>query len=130
MVPVCPTSKIEWDNAALKKNCSKIAKLQNCTTATDTFMYHCVINGYRNETLEVCAVKRIIIGTPYILSNDLFSKNVRQANNIMPFFQDIVQSSMLTGELFRAITQTHAANQDFQNVTRFTAHQMLTNVIF
>lgn len=61
-VRFCPTSRLEWDSAAKKKNCSKIATSQNCTIAKETFIYHCVINEYRNETLEVCAVKRLIIG--------------------------------------------------------------------
>lgn len=58
----CPTSKEEWIIAASKKNCSKKAAQQNCTEA-NKFLYHCVINGYRNETLEVCAPQKLIIGT-------------------------------------------------------------------
>lgn len=61
IVDFCPTSKTEWDAAARRKNCSKIASTQNCSPA-DKFVYHCVINGYRNETLEVCAPSRIIFG--------------------------------------------------------------------
>lgn len=61
IVDFCPTSKREWDDAARRKNCSKIASTQNCSSA-DKFVYHCVINGYRNETLEVCAPSRIIFG--------------------------------------------------------------------
>lgn len=61
LVTSCPASKIEWDTAARKKNCSRIASHQNCTTV-EKFQYHCVINGYRNETLEVCAPSRIIFG--------------------------------------------------------------------
>ncbi|XP_065926425.1 uncharacterized protein [Magallana gigas] len=57
----CPTSKEEWEIAAWKKNCSKIASQQNCSSA-EKFQYHCVLNGYRNETLEVCAPSRIIFG--------------------------------------------------------------------
>lgn len=57
----CPTSKEEWDIAAWKKNCSKIASQQTCSSA-EKFQYHCVLNGYRNETLEVCAPSRIIFG--------------------------------------------------------------------
>lgn len=57
----CPTSKQEWDTAASKKNCSRLASLQNCSSA-EQFKYHCVINGFRNETLEVCAPSRIIFG--------------------------------------------------------------------
>lgn len=57
----CPTSKEEWEIAARKKNCSKIASKQNCSSV-EKFQYHCVINGYRNEFLEVCAPSRIIFG--------------------------------------------------------------------
>nr|XP_034322260.1 uncharacterized protein LOC105328165 isoform X2 [Crassostrea gigas] len=60
-VSSCPTSNKEWENAARKKNCSKIASQQNCSTV-EKFQYHCVINGYRNETLEVCAPSRMIFG--------------------------------------------------------------------
>nr|XP_034322577.1 uncharacterized protein LOC117688566 [Crassostrea gigas] len=61
LVASCPASKIEWDAAACKKNCSRIASEQNCTPV-DNFRYHCVINSYRNETLEVCAPSRIVFG--------------------------------------------------------------------
>lgn len=60
-VQSCPTSKTEWDDAARRKNCSRIASTQRCS-AVDQFVYHCVINGYRNATLEVCAPTRIIFG--------------------------------------------------------------------
>lgn len=61
IVESCPTSKTEWDAAARKKNCSRIALQQDCSPV-EQFQYHCVINGYRNETLEVCAPTRIIFG--------------------------------------------------------------------
>lgn len=57
----CPTSKKEWEIAAQKKNCSKIASQQTCSSA-EKFQYHCVLNGYRNETVEVCAPSRMIFG--------------------------------------------------------------------
>lgn len=60
-VSSCPTSKKEWDIAARKKNCSKIASHQKCSSV-EKFQYHCVLNGYRNETLEVCAPSRVIFG--------------------------------------------------------------------
>lgn len=65
LVTSCPTSQIEWDTAARKKNCSRIASQQNCAPV-EKFRYHCVINGYRNETLEVCAPSRIIFGVSII----------------------------------------------------------------
>lgn len=57
----CPTSKEEWANAARKKNCSSIATKQKCVPANE-FRYHCVINGYRDKMVEVCAPTRIIFG--------------------------------------------------------------------
>lgn len=64
LVESCPSSKEEWEDAASIKDCSKSAGRQNCTTA-DTFLYHCVINAYINETLEVCAPQRIIFGKDF-----------------------------------------------------------------
>ncbi|XP_065928093.1 uncharacterized protein [Magallana gigas] len=61
IVKSCPSSKAEWDDAARMKDCDRLASKQNCTTA-EKFRYHCVINGYRNVTLEVCAPSRIIFG--------------------------------------------------------------------
>lgn len=61
IVGSCPTTKTEWDAAARRKNCSRIASSQKCSSV-DQFVYHCVINGYRNVTLEVCAPLRIIFG--------------------------------------------------------------------
>lgn len=60
-VDICPTSKDEWDNAASKKNCSVMAEMQNCTN-TELFVYHCVIDRFRNETLELCAPNTVIRG--------------------------------------------------------------------
>lgn len=65
LVGSCPTSKIEWDTAARKKNCSRISSQQKCAPV-EKFKFHCVINGYRNETLEVCAPSRVIFGVSII----------------------------------------------------------------
>lgn len=61
VVDSCPTSETEWDVAARKKNCGRIASKQNCATV-EKFQYHCVVNGLRNKLLEVCAPTRIIFG--------------------------------------------------------------------
>lgn len=61
IVSSCPDSKEAWDIAALRKNCSGMAAQQKCTTV-EKFKYHCVINGFRNKFVEVCAPKRIIFG--------------------------------------------------------------------
>lgn len=65
IVTSCPKSKEEWDIAALKKNCSKlaaVAKTKNCTIKEKQPEFHCVFNSLRNKLLEVCADKRIIFG--------------------------------------------------------------------
>lgn len=58
----CPISKSERDIAASKKNCEQLAAKALCRTSKKTYLYHCVINGFRNQTLEVCAPRRIIFG--------------------------------------------------------------------
>lgn len=60
-VSYCPRTKTEWDTAATRKDCSRLAGRQACTDA-ENFKYHCVINEYQNETLEVCAPRRLIFG--------------------------------------------------------------------
>lgn len=62
IVESCPTSKEKRDKAAIKKNCTGLAELRNCTNAKNQLQYHCVINAYMNETLEVCAPTRFIFG--------------------------------------------------------------------
>lgn len=61
IVTTCPTSKTEWEIAAYKKNCERIVSRQKCDSV-ERFKYHCVINGFRNELVEVCAPSRIIFG--------------------------------------------------------------------
>ncbi|XP_052704072.1 uncharacterized protein LOC128180198 isoform X2 [Crassostrea angulata] len=61
IVTACPTSKTEWEIAARKKNCERIASRQKCDSR-ERFKYHCVINGFRNKMVEVCAPLRIIFG--------------------------------------------------------------------
>ncbi|XP_078333802.1 uncharacterized protein LOC111099536 isoform X3 [Crassostrea virginica] len=46
-VKSCPQNAEEWGNAADKKGCEKV---------NNSFIYHCVMNTWRNETVEVCAL--------------------------------------------------------------------------
>lgn len=62
VVAYCPTSKEEWYEAAHKRNCSAFEARNNCKIGEKKFDYHCVINGFINETLEVCAPKKLIFG--------------------------------------------------------------------
>lgn len=59
IVTICPTSKEEWDSAALKKNCSQFVALD---TNEERYEYHCVINAFLNATLEVCAPEKSMFG--------------------------------------------------------------------
>lgn len=56
-VDSCPQTAAEWKEAAARKNCKTTS--QNCSSLD----YHCVINAWMNETIEVCAPKVIIAGT-------------------------------------------------------------------
>nr|XP_022286410.1 uncharacterized protein LOC111099425 [Crassostrea virginica]XP_022286411.1 uncharacterized protein LOC111099425 [Crassostrea virginica]XP_022286412.1 uncharacterized protein LOC111099425 [Crassostrea virginica] len=56
VVGSCPRNAKEWIERSLKKNCSHIK--HTCFS----FEYHCVINTWMNETIEVCARRRNIIG--------------------------------------------------------------------
>lgn len=59
VVSSCPISKAGWDSAAYKKNCSTILPEKNCNNS-QPLLYHCLINAYENETLEVCVPQRFI----------------------------------------------------------------------
>lgn len=52
----CPQNVKEWNEAAAKKGCKKLS--HSCPS----FEYHCVINAWGNETIEVCAPSLMIIG--------------------------------------------------------------------
>lgn len=60
-VKFCPTTKQEWENAANVKNCNETAAQQTCSDA-DKFVYHCLINEFKNDTIEVCAPHKLITG--------------------------------------------------------------------
>nr|XP_022290633.1 uncharacterized protein LOC111102257 isoform X1 [Crassostrea virginica] len=52
----CPRTEEEWTTAAARKNCGNIK--HNCVF----IQYHCVMNTWRNKTIEVCAQSKNIIG--------------------------------------------------------------------
>nr|XP_022289651.1 uncharacterized protein LOC111101452 isoform X3 [Crassostrea virginica] len=51
-VDVCPQTEKEWKVAAENKNCKSYCS---------SYHYHCVMNTWRNETIEVCAKIRQIV---------------------------------------------------------------------
>lgn len=60
MVDRCPRNSLEWDARAALFNCSSIK--QSCVS-TDMFLYHCVLNAYGTELIEICAVYKFIYGS-------------------------------------------------------------------
>ncbi|XP_061192232.1 uncharacterized protein LOC133200459 isoform X1 [Saccostrea echinata] len=55
-VESCPRSEQEWEEAASRKGC------QNISHSCSSFEYHCVLNAWKNETIEVCAPIQTIVG--------------------------------------------------------------------
>lgn len=64
IVLYCPTTEEEWDNAAKRKKCGNFSAKENFTAdgKEQDYMYHCLINPFLNETLEVCAHPKTILG--------------------------------------------------------------------
>lgn len=56
IVKSCPQNIKKWNEAAVRKGCEKIK--HTCSS----FEYHCVINAWGNETIEICAPSLMIIG--------------------------------------------------------------------
>lgn len=54
VVQTCPQNEAELSRAQQQKKCEHLAKYQKCTKPA-TFKYHCVLNAFSNETIEVCA---------------------------------------------------------------------------
>ena len=59
VVEECPQTLQAWRVAAARKNCGGI--LHSCFS----FVYHCIMNTWQNETFEVCARQRVIVGKNY-----------------------------------------------------------------
>lgn len=77
IVDECPDSEEKWSEAAARKNCA--AHASNCSKP-DRLVYHCVINSFVNQTLEVCAYSRIIVlgyCTEYSLGGNKIQQSFR-----------------------------------------------------
>ena len=46
----CPMNSSEWNQRAIQKNCSMYPQ-----TCRKPLQYHCLLNPYGNESIEVCA---------------------------------------------------------------------------
>jgi hypothetical protein len=58
-VTKCPENTTAWQKAEERKNCSAYEYARDDNRA---LRYHCVMNTYRNATLEICYPKVHIIG--------------------------------------------------------------------
>lgn len=73
----CPDSEEKWKEAAARKKCEDYAIF---CSEPEKLEYHCVINSFINETLEVCAyTQNIVLGhcTDYSVSGNLIKQNWR-----------------------------------------------------
>lgn len=77
IVKKCPETEKDWNDAAARKNCFQYA--DQCDQP-DKLLYHCVINPYVNQTLEVCAyVQNILWGycAEYNILGNLIQANYK-----------------------------------------------------
>lgn len=80
----CPRSEETWREAATKKNCAAYAS--QCSEP-ERLEYHCVINPFINQTLEVCAyAQNIVLGfcVEYSVSGNMIQES---ANTYCPNFK-------------------------------------------
>lgn len=91
IVEDCPKSEEQWKQAAVRKNCAAYAS--QCSKP-ERLEYHCVINPFMNQTIEVCAyAQNIVLGfcTEYSLSGNMIQQSAHTAcltftENSCPFF--------------------------------------------
>lgn len=50
VIDSCPMNLLEWNQRAMQKNCSIYHQ-----TCNKPLQYHCLLNTYGNESIEVCA---------------------------------------------------------------------------
>lgn len=77
IVDNCPVTEEKWREAAAGKNCEAYAS--QCGEP-ERLVYHCVINAFINQTLEVCAYMRVIVlgfCTEYSFGGNLIQQNFR-----------------------------------------------------
>ncbi|XP_052710643.1 uncharacterized protein LOC128185013 [Crassostrea angulata] len=77
VVEDCPDSLEKWNRAAERKNCTAFAT--QCDEPKK-LQYHCVINTFVNETIEVCAYAQNIVHghcSEYSISGNMVQRNSR-----------------------------------------------------
>lgn len=75
IVKNCPDSEEKWRKAAARKNCEAYA---NQCSDPKRLVYHCLLNEYINQTLEVCAyAQNIVLGYCTYYSGNRILPNFR-----------------------------------------------------
>lgn len=75
IVKNCPESEEKWREAAARKNC---AAYSNQCSGPKRLVYHCLLNEYINQTLEVCAyAQNIVLGYCTYYSGNRILPNFR-----------------------------------------------------
>lgn len=91
IVESCPTSIKEMYEAANDMKCAEFAARKNCSN----IKYHCFINEYTNETLEVCAPNRFIFGhcTEFNVAGGVIQRHATaKCNDVFPKCDTIYRS--------------------------------------
>lgn len=99
IVEDCPDSEQKWRELARRKNCTAYAS--QCDEP-QRLVYHCVINEYANQTLEVCAYGRIIVSgycTEYNYIGNRIQQNFR--TNCASFTQNPCPSGYPSNESYK-----------------------------
>ncbi|XP_062618039.1 reticulocyte-binding protein homolog 2a-like isoform X2 [Saccostrea cucullata] len=114
----CPTSRNGWKERALLKNCSAFP--QTCKRPLE---YHCLLNAYRNRSVEVCAPKTRLV-QQYCPSYSLNAQRITDQYNCSTLFPDcpkhqyystdVVNYTGCLQELSRANT-TATSSQSFES---------------
>lgn len=81
IVSDCPDSEEKWKKAAERKNCADYAS--QCDEP-QRLVYHCTLNAFSNQTLEVCAYwKYIFQGILVFNSLNFFRHSLADSNSCL-----------------------------------------------
>ena len=116
-VKSCPQNAEEWGNAADKKGCEKV---------NNSFIYHCVMNTWRNETVEVCALAIRIVGEtiPKLFFKIFLSIQLNDVFKILNFvdwlfLKEMFALSTMSGDVgFNAVRKIVVMNVQYLIVPR------------
>lgn len=81
IVSDCPDSEEKWREAAERKNCAVYAS--QCDEP-QRLVYHCTINAFSNQTLEVCAYWKYIFKGIFVFNSlNFFRHSLADSNQCL-----------------------------------------------